>query len=557
MSAIWGPPANLRLVVTDTETTLDDDRKRRAVAIGLVACSGKAGALSQKTSCLVNPGCTIDEKSQEKHHVSDDDVADQPPFADAWPVIAAHLKPRKGETVVVVAHHAAFDLSLLRDEIARTGAKPALPDLPVFDTMKGLLDASGLETDRRDLQTVAAACGVPFSDDQHHDALGDAVATARIARVLLDRAAAAGHADIGAILVAATGGRTTTMTPPAVSGPESEEPEAPAVPDAHLALHAADFPRRPTDAVRARWTALFTACAALRCPEMAAPDGIPAPEKRRLLFAVLASAAARGDATAVATVLGPLNPLLASLRDNIASLRVETGAVLPRIAGRRSDRGVAVVLWLYLEQLLAGVGRCPESLPCPACRDGLPCPRDTWPQALAVFVMPEPTEKTATAFWNPRGQAQSDERGKGSGRGWASMRADAPTLADAVLRRCLEFYRAEGKFDSVDDVVDQVWREGCRDPGVTAFHASKTATGGRPVDLVAAAMECRETLALRDGNTDRAWDHLSVLAAMLDGRLARSLVPPAARHAAVNPRRPARKPRFLRQGAVTEAHSPG
>jgi hypothetical protein len=56
-------------------------------------------------------------------------------------------------------------------------------------------------------------------------------------------------------------------------------------------------------------------------------------------------------------------------------------------------------------------------------------------------------------------------------------------------------------------------------------------------------------LAGRLGNTDRAWDHLAVVKAMLNGRLARVLVPPATRHVAQNPRRPARTPRFLRARA--------
>lgn len=44
----------------------------------------------------------------------------------------------------------------------------------------------------------------------------------------------------------------------------------------------------------------------------------------------------------------------------------------------------------------------------------------------------------------------------------------------------------------------------------------------------------------------RAWDHLAVVLAMLNGRLARALVPPTARHLARNPSRPARPLRFLR-----------
>ncbi len=56
MSGVWGPPARLRLVVLDAETTLDQASRRRAVAVGLVVCSGETGALSRQVSWLINPG---------------------------------------------------------------------------------------------------------------------------------------------------------------------------------------------------------------------------------------------------------------------------------------------------------------------------------------------------------------------------------------------------------------------------------------------------------------------------------------------------------------------
>ena len=142
--------------------------------------------------------------------------------------IAAYLKPRKGETLLLAAHNAPFDLSLLRSEVARTGVTPPLPAVPFLDTMRGLLDASGIVTDRRDLETVAAAVGVRFAADDHHDALSDATATAKIARILIDRALANGHEDLAALLEA-SGGR-------AASVPRAfEPPDAPARRAARLA----------------------------------------------------------------------------------------------------------------------------------------------------------------------------------------------------------------------------------------------------------------------------------------------------------------------------------
>ncbi len=264
---------------------------------------------------------------------------------------------------------------------------------------------------------------------------------------------------------------------------------------------------------------------------------------------MLDDAARTRDATSVATVLGALAPLFQTLPESIAEIRSETGTHLERITGWTNRRGVAGVVWQHLERTLVGVSRCPADQPCPACRLGEPCPRDTWTASLADFVLPEPDEPSVVAFWNPRGQS-SDERGKGAGRGWAAMRAVAPPLADATLRRCLDFYRAERQPERATDVADQVWREGCRDPAIAALHAMTTAAGGRISDIEAAIGECRQVLARRLGNTERAWDHLAVVAAMLDGRLARELVPSSARHIAHNPVRAARAPRFLRRAVV-------
>jgi hypothetical protein len=104
----------------------------------------------------------------------------------------------------------------------------------------------------------------------------------------------------------------------------------------------------------------------------------------------------------------------------------------------------------------------------------------------------------------------------------------APPLADAALRLVLDFHREQGRAWLVDDIVDQVWLAGCRDPQVGADYALVVAQGGREAALAAALADCRAVLAGRDGSTERGWDHLAVVAGMLDGHLARVRVPATA-----------------------------
>jgi hypothetical protein len=81
--------------------------------------------------------------------------------------------------------------------------------------------------------------------------------------------------------------------------------------------------------------------------------------------------------------------------------------------------------------------------------------------------------------------------------------------------------------------------------------------GGRKTDLVAALRDCRRVLARRAGKSAPAWESLATRATLLNGRLARLANPPTDRHEATNPRRPARRARFLRAScALTYVSDP-
>lgn len=534
---IWGPPSNLRLVVVDLETCVAPDRGHRIVALGAVLC--RAGGIKQRRSWLVDPGVPVDAYTTTIHHLNDGHLADEPPFDEVLPEFLRMLVPRPGETVVLAAHQAAFDVTVLRKEIARVGGSP-LPDLPVLDTAGSLPRLAGLTVRRRRLEDLLAALGL--TNLAPHDALGDAWATALAACALLDQCP---HDDVASLLAALGGATTATVKPATASRATSIARLAVPLPLPHVETHARVFPVAPTQADLDEWRDMVAECARLRCDGLAGrADAIPAVAFRGLLFAALADAAAAGDAAGVATLLGALAPLLETMPDVLAEMRAEVPA-LPRIAGARNSRGVALALATWLEGVLASVPRCADADPCPACREGQACPRDTWPSVLVPAILAT-TEREVVGIWNPRGLVTTSQS-KGSGRGYAAIRRVHVGLADAVLRACYAYWIGENDPANAAHLVDQVWRQaGCRDPFIAEMRATQTAAGGRPADLRAALRDCRTVLAGRNGNTDPAWASLETRAALFEGRLARLANPSVRRHFPANPVRPARPPRFLR-----------
>jgi len=539
-SAIWGDPGNLRLVVLDLETVVAPDNAHRIVALGVVVCRGRIGSLGQQSSWLVNPECPVDRFTLSKHGLTNDHLADQPTFDEVWPAVAPLLAARPGETTVLAAHYAPFDVPTLRAEVARIGSPLPLPDLPVLDTHGPILELAGLTPVSRSLEWVLSALGLVNA--KHHDALADATATAEAARILIERAEAAGHADLWQLLVDL--GNPSTATVRAAGRPAGPKTLAvPTLPETHLARHATVFPERPTAADLAAWTSFVAECAALHCDHLAGQGAmIPAPAFRPMLLSAIAGTA---DPTAVATALGALARLLDPLPDSIAEMRFEVPGLV-RLPGKRGTRGVAMTLAAHLDRLLAGVPRCPDDRPCPACREGQPCPRDAWPQAMVPSVF-SGTEASAVSLWNPRGLAATPQS-KGAGRGYLSVRKASPGYADAAIRAAHAFWREQGDPGTAASLAGQVWAEGCRDPGIAEARALLTATSGRQADLALALADCEAVLATRAGNTDQAWSSLAITAEMLSGRLGRLANPTVRRHHPTNPVRPPRPARFLRGG---------
>jgi hypothetical protein len=219
-------------------------------------------------------------------------------------------------------------------------------------------------------------------------------------------------------------------------------------------------------------------------------------EARRLLEAVhgwwdhlrAEATAAASDRAGTATILGALRPMLGRLPGSIAEMR-RHGPALTRITGAGNQRGVALALHAWLAPRLDPLGRCPTDA-CPACREGEPCPLDTWRTGLVPSAL-GPKASQVNAFWNTTGQASA--AAKGAGRGYVSMRRTAPGLADVVLRACLEFHRASGDRLTAALLAEQVWQQArCSDPAVTETRATTMAADRHaPIKLVRLPREPR------------------------------------------------------------------
>jgi DNA polymerase III epsilon subunit-like protein len=540
VSGLWD---QLRLVVIDIETCVAPDMAHRIVALGMAICRG--GSIKQRYEWLVNPGCPVDAYTSKRVHLlTDAHLADEPTLDEILPDISRHLLAPAGERVVIAAHNAGFDVGWLRAEVSRVGAA-ALPDLPVLDTCGPILALAGLPLRRPKLGGLLEELGIA-NPAREHEALGDATAAANAAIALLQRAEAAGHADLDALLVAA-GDATSASLPLRRSRPRSgkvRSVRAPEAPPSHVASHNQVLPAAPSPRQIAAWRGWIAECVGLRCDALVVRAAV-APEslQRGLLLDVLAHAAAAGDRASTATVLGALLPLLGNLPSTLGEMRRQ-GPPLTRIPGAGNRRGVALALHAWLQTTLRGIERCAADDPCPACREGQPCPLDTWRSALVPSAL-RPEESAVVAFWDTKGSGNA--HAKGHGRGYLAMQRVAPDLADVVLRTCLAFHRTAGNAATADQIADQAWREaGCLDPAITEARAMVIARGGRRKDLDAAVKTCRKVLASRNESTDPAWASLAMRADQLEGRRSRLGSAAASRHHPLRPQRPARAPRFLR-----------
>ena len=113
---------------------------------------------------------------RQVHGLGPEDTEDAPVFPEVWEKIEPLI-----EGLPLVAHNAGFDEGCLK-EVFKV-YRMDYPDYEFFDTLSASRRHFGWRLPNHQLQTVAAACGYNLMN--HHHALADAEACARIAMKLL------------------------------------------------------------------------------------------------------------------------------------------------------------------------------------------------------------------------------------------------------------------------------------------------------------------------------------------------------------------------------------
>ncbi len=173
----YTPLAALPAVVLDLETTGLDVRRDRVVQVGAVCMRGARVEDAPRIDRLVNPGVAIGVESTRIHGITDEAVAGAGGFVD----VAGELLSLV-ETRVVLGHHIAFDLAVLRHEAARHGVPWVEPRSLDLATLCGSLEP-GLPD--LGLESLADWLGVKVSG--RHTAIGDCLTTADAFAVLYER----------------------------------------------------------------------------------------------------------------------------------------------------------------------------------------------------------------------------------------------------------------------------------------------------------------------------------------------------------------------------------
>ena len=151
-----------KLAYLDVETTgLSPAMGDRIVEIGIVICQGERE--TERLSQLVNPERPIPRDAQQTHGISDQDVADCPPFSTIADDVCKALRGSW-----IVGHCVRFDIGFVAMETASEGHH--VTPLGCLDTCQ--LAAALWDLPNNQLGTVVAA--LALGSDQPHRALGDA-----------------------------------------------------------------------------------------------------------------------------------------------------------------------------------------------------------------------------------------------------------------------------------------------------------------------------------------------------------------------------------------------
>lgn len=174
------PLSEVVFVVVDLETTGGPPGADAITEIGAVRVRG--GAVESEMSTLVNPGRAIPAQITVLTGITNAMVASAPPVGEALTAFLAWAR-LDGESTVLVAHNARFDVGHLRGAARALGLGWSEPT--VLDTLGLARRAwSRAEVPNHKLGTLAALVGSPIRPA--HRALGDARATVDVLHAALE-----------------------------------------------------------------------------------------------------------------------------------------------------------------------------------------------------------------------------------------------------------------------------------------------------------------------------------------------------------------------------------
>ncbi|KTD84741.1 3'-5' exonuclease [Paenibacillus etheri] len=159
-------------IAIDFETA--NSSRSSACALGLVEV--KDGVITAEHSWLIDPEQRFDGMNISIHGITPSMVIGQPTFHELWPTVEPMLHGQ-----IVVAHNAAFDMSVLR--YCLDGMSISYPSFQYLCTY--LLGKKMLpELPSHKLNVVSEHFGIEL---KHHDALDDARAAAAILVKLMEQ----------------------------------------------------------------------------------------------------------------------------------------------------------------------------------------------------------------------------------------------------------------------------------------------------------------------------------------------------------------------------------
>jgi DNA polymerase III epsilon subunit-like protein len=112
------------LIVFDTETTgllmhpsAELSKQPKCIEFGAVLLSATTGEVLDRLSLLINPGVQIEPVITKITGITNEQLADAPPFAEVWPQISVMF----GRAKCMMAHNLPFDKSIVGYEVQRLG----------------------------------------------------------------------------------------------------------------------------------------------------------------------------------------------------------------------------------------------------------------------------------------------------------------------------------------------------------------------------------------------------------------------------------------------------